>query len=225
MNAMAPQLVENLHRVGERIAVALRRAGRSDAVTLVGVTKNVTAAIAGLLVDLGVRDLGENRPQELWKKQDLVPDARWHLIGHLQRNKIEKTVPLCALIHSVDSLRLLAAIDAFSQKQNAPVRILLEFNCSGEAAKGGFAPADLPILAEQLPGLSGVHVVGLMTMAALDGDPRPAFAECRRLRDELQTRTGMALPHLSMGMSNDFEVAIEEGATLVRLGTVLYEGM
>ncbi len=222
-------LADRLARVRGRIADAARRAGRDPAgVTLVAVTKTVSPEIAGIAAELGGLDLGENRPQELWKKAAAVPAARWHLIGHLQRNKIDRTVPLATLIHSVDSIRLLEALAAFGAKRGTPVPLLLEVNCSRESAKGGYSPEELPALGERLPSLPGVSVQGLMTMAAYSDDPeaaRPAFAELRRLRDALRTRTGLELPHLSMGMSGDFEVAVEEGATLVRIGTTLFEGL
>ena len=200
----------------------------AGAVTLVAVTKTVSPRVAALVPELGVRDLGESRPQELWKKAEAVPNAAWHLIGHLQRNKLDRTVPLVSLIHSVDSERLLAALGAFGCKREVPVRVLLEVNCSGEESKGGFAPELLPALADALPALAGVDVRGLMTMAAYEEDPRaarPTFARLRDLRDALRARTGLALPELSMGMSNDFEVAVEEGATFVRIGTTLFEGL
>ena len=134
-------LAERLASTRERIAAACRRAGRSTAeVTLVAVAKTVPPAVAAIAAELGMLDLGESRPQELWKKAEAVPAARWHLIGHLQRNKIDRTVPLTTLIHSVDSERLLAALDAFGRKRGEPVPALLEVNCSREAAKGGFAP-------------------------------------------------------------------------------------
>jgi pyridoxal phosphate enzyme (YggS family) len=188
----------------------------------------VSPRVAGVLPGLGVADLGESRPQELWKKQAAVPAARWHLVGHLQRNKIDKTIPLVALTHSVDSDRLLAALHAFGTKLGSPVPVLLEVNCSREEAKGGFRPEDLPTVGDRLATLTGARAEGLMTMAAFHDDPaasRPAFAELRALRDELRARTGLPLPHLSMGMSNDFEVAVEEGATLVRVGTTIFAGL
>lgn len=222
-------LTDRVPAVDARIADACRRAGRQRAdVTLVAVTKTVSERVAYVLPDLGVADLGESRPQELWKKADLVRHARWHLVGHLQRNKIDKAVPAAVLIHSVDSARLLDALDAFGRKRGSPVPVLLEVNCSREEAKGGFAPADVPALGDRLPSLAGVRVDGLMTMAAPHDDPaasRPTFAELRDLRDQLRARSGLPLPHLSMGMSNDFEVAVEEGATLVRVGTTLFAGL
>jgi pyridoxal phosphate enzyme (YggS family) len=164
----------------------------------------------------------------LWKKAEAVPDARWHLIGHLQRNKIDRTLPLVTCVHSVDSERLLEALDAFGRKREVPVPVLLEVNCSREESKGGFPPEAVPALSEKLSSLQGVAVRGLMTMAAYSDDPeaaRPTFAELRKLRDDLATRSGLALPDLSMGMSGDFEPAIEEGATFVRIGTTLFEGL
>ncbi|MCS7020786.1 MAG: YggS family pyridoxal phosphate-dependent enzyme [Gemmataceae bacterium] len=226
---MSEIVQQRLQEVRQRIAQAAGRSGRSpDDVTIVAVTKTVSTATAAVLPTLGVLDLGENRPQELWKKAPALPQVRWHLIGHLQRNKIERTVPLTTLIHSVDSLRLLNALHAFGQQRGQPVHILLQFNCSREPSKQGFAPAEVDTLAEQLPGFTGVVVRGVMTMAAFTADPqqvRPTFVELRQLRDRLQQRSGLPLPHLSMGMSNDFEVAIEEGATLVRLGTILFAGL
>ncbi len=222
------------HRLAElrgRIASACSRAGREpQSVTLVGVTKTVGPEVAQALVDLGVPDLGENRPQELWRKAALVTGGQWHAIGHLQRNKVERTLPLVSLIHSCDSLRLLEAIDAEAVRQGTTARVLLEVNCSGEDAKQGFEPAEVPTLANRLNSMSGIRVEGLMTMAALASHPeeaRPAFRKLATLARELKPLVDPrhALGHLSMGMSNDFEVAIEEGATLIRLGTILVGGL
>jgi pyridoxal phosphate enzyme (YggS family) len=222
-------LAERLAAVRGRIADACKRSGRDPAaVTLVGVTKTVSPEVAAVAFDLGLTDLGESRPQELWKKAAAVPAARWHLIGHLQRNKLDRTVPLVTLLHSVDSERLLEALDASGRKSGTPVPVLLEVNCSREAAKGGFPPEAVPALSDRLLSLAGVSVRGLMTMAAYADDPeaaRPTFAELRTIRDDLRRRTGLELPHLSMGMSGDFEVGVGEGATLVRVGTTLFEGL
>ena len=222
-------LTERIAGARARIAEACRRANRDPAgVTLVAVSKTVTPKVAAVVAELGLRDLGESRPQELWKKAEAVPGVNWHLIGHLQRNKIDRTIPLVALVHSVDSERVLDALDAFGRKRGAAIPVLLEVNCSGEASKGGFAPDAVHPLGDKLAALSGVTVRGLMTMAAYSDDPqsaRPTFVALRELRDAMSTRTGLALPELSMGMSNDFEVAVEEGATLVRIGTTLFEGL
>jgi pyridoxal phosphate enzyme (YggS family) len=225
-------LAGRLQAVEERLRAACRRAGRDRAeVTLVAVTKTVPPEVAAELVRLGVTDLGESRPQELWRKAAALPQTiRWHLIGHLQRNKIDRTLPLVTLIHSVDSLRLLAALEEEAARLGRTVPVLLEVNASGEASKHGFAPADVPGLAAPLAGLRHLQVRGLMTMAAPLDDPqqcRPTFAALRGLRDRLRGELGPphSLEHLSMGMSNDFEVAVEEGATLVRIGSVLFEGL
>ncbi len=222
-------LAQRVANVRARIAAACARANRDPAgVTLVAVTKTVSPKVAAVVAELGVRDLGESRPQELWKKAEAVPNVNWHLIGHLQRNKIDRTIPLVALVHSVDSDRVLEALDAFGRKRGTAIPVLIEVNCSGEESKGGFALDALIPLGDKLPALAGVTVRGLMTMAAYSDDPqlaRPAFASLREMRNALQMRTGLALTELSMGMSNDFEVAIEEGATLVRIGTTLFEGL
>jgi pyridoxal phosphate enzyme (YggS family) len=229
--SLAAALTRRLTEVEGRIAAACLRAGRARSeVTLVAVTKTVSAEVAALLPELGVHELGESRPQELWRKSAALPaTVHWHLIGHLQRNKIERTLPLVTHIHSVDSLRLLEALDE-ATPADRPLEVLLEVNASGEASKHGFAAAEVAGLAPAVAALRRVRVVGLMTMAAYEEAPercRPTFVLLRRLRDQLGDALGEGhpLPHLSMGMSNDFEVAIEEGATLVRLGSVLFEGL
>lgn len=223
------QLADRVARLKERIARACQRASRDPAsVTLVAVTKSTSNAIATMIRDLGVKDLGESRPQELWKKAAAVPNVRWHLIGHLQRNKLERTVPLVTLIHSVDSERLLQALHEYGLRQAQAVPILLEVNCSREPAKTGFPPEAIFEVMDKALSLGGVRVQGLMTMAALADDPeraRPTFAELRQLRDRIHRRFALTLPHLSMGMSQDFPVAIEEGATIIRVGTWLFDGL
>src|SRR5262245_36311689 len=212
------RLRDNLDAIEQRILDACLRAGRPRSeVTLVAVTKNAPDEAVRLLHELAQTHLGENRPQELWRKAALLPPSvHWHLIGHLQRNKIERTLPLVKLIHSVDSVRLLAALDVEAARQNRDVPVLLEVNASAEASKHGFAPEEVPALVDPITRLRRIRVVGLMTMAALEADPercRPTFVGLRELRDRL----ARALPpphdilHLSMGMSNDFEVAIEAG--------------
>jgi pyridoxal phosphate enzyme (YggS family) len=224
-------LAERLAAVEERLRAACLRAGRSRAeVTLVAVTKTATVEAAAALVELGVRDLGEGRPQELWRKAAVLPTARWHLIGHLQRNKIERTLPLVRRIHSVASLRLLTALDQEAERQGRQVDVLLEVNASREANKQGFAPEEVLELRPTLKELKRVRVTGLMTMAAYEDNPercRPTFVLLRQLRDRLREEMHGTHPlmDLSMGMSNDFEIAVEEGATLVRIGTALFEGL
>jgi pyridoxal phosphate enzyme (YggS family) len=221
-------LQERFAHVGERIAAACARAGRAPSeVALVAVTKTVSAEVAACIAGLGVVDLGENRPQELWHKAAVLPTTvRWHLIGHLQRNKLERTLPLVHTIHSVDSVRLLEALEREAQRLGRTVPVLLEVNASGEASKHGFAPDEVLPLVPRLRAQRHVQVRGMMTMAALQEPEacRPTFRALRALRDRLRQELDV-VEHLSMGMSNDFEVAIEEGATLVRLGSVLFEGI
>jgi pyridoxal phosphate enzyme (YggS family) len=232
VSVSSPQAIitARLAAVEKRIQAACQRAGRPRAnVTLVVVTKTVSPQVAALLPGLGVLDLGESRPQELWHKAAALPGRiRWHLIGHLQRNKVQRTLPLVARIHSVDSVRLLDALEAEAVSRQCIVPALLEVNASREANKHGFTPEAVLGLAPALAALRYIRVDGLMTMAANEEDPRRSrstFALLRTLRDQLQADLGRTLPHLSMGMSNDFEVAIEEGATLIRLGTLLFEGL
>jgi hypothetical protein len=221
----------NLARVEERITAACQRAGRSRAdITLVTVTKYVTAAQAKPFCDLGITHWGESRPQELWKKAAEVSGITWHLVGHLQRNKVARTLPLAHLLHSVDSVRLLEELDKEATRQQRTVHALLEIHLSGEATKQGFAPEELSTLPTALARLSQVQIQGLMTMAPLEGtleDARRVFAQLRQLRDQLRPQLAPPhhLHHLSMGMTNDFAVAIEEGATLIRIGSALFEGI
>jgi pyridoxal phosphate enzyme (YggS family) len=230
MSEMESILSRNLSEVKRRIADACRRVERQPhEVTLVAVTKYVDANIVRVLQLLGVTDFGESRPQELWKKAAAVSEAQWHLVGHLQRNKIAKTLPLVRLIHSVDSIRLLEAIEAEAAEQGRNVDVLLEFNLSGEAAKHGFL-SELALIPKAVETLRFIRVVGLMAMAPLVEKPeqaRPVFVVGSRMRDFLRETLPEphVLKHLSMGMTNDFEVAIEEGATIVRIGTALFRGL
>ncbi len=217
----------------DAIAAAAHAAGRDAAtIRLVAVSKYVDAATAAHLLAAGCRELGESRPQELWEKAAApsLAGANWHLVGRLQRNKIRRTLPLVDLIHSVNSERLLAAIDEHAAALELAPRVLLEVNCSGEAAKQGFDADAVRRLGPRLGELSRVRVAGLMTMAPLEGGAaaaRTAFALLRSLRDELasQAPTTAALAELSMGMSGDFPAAIAEGATIVRIGSLLFEGV
>jgi pyridoxal phosphate enzyme (YggS family) len=232
MSDVRERIAENVGQVRERIAAAAARAGRRpDDVTLVAVSKYVGVDEAQALVGAGCRDLGESRPQELWRKAEALGAnaIRWHLIGHLQRNKVARTLPLVSLLHSGDSLRLLAAVDAENAAQGRVTPALLEINVSGDATKHGFHPDEVEPLGETLAALNGVQIRGLMAMAGLEGSPddaRREFAQLRELRDRLQTawEDRFRLAELSMGMSGDFEIAIEEGATLVRVGSLLFEG-
>ncbi len=229
----AARILDNLAGVRDRMIGAARRSGRDPgAVRLVAVTKRHPGDWARPLVEAGVLDLGENYPQELWSKAEELadlPSIRWHLIGHLQSNKARRTLPLVRLVHGVDSARLLATIaDLFRDRADPPASCL-QVNISGEDSKHGWAPDDLIRDAEALLKTegAGAGVVGLMTIAGYgtsDEEARPAFARLRELRDQIRAATGHPLPELSMGMSGDFEAAIEEGSTLIRVGSALFEG-
>ncbi len=229
----AQTIVDNFHRVQERIARAAEQAGRdASEVQLIAVTKYVDAELTEALLNAGANPLGESRPQQLWEKAKCptLRTAKWHLIGHLQRNKVRRTVPMVELIHSVDSRRLMKAIDEAASEGGKRSRVLLEVNTSGDAAKHGLTADELQEFASQLADFPRVEVCGLMTMAARDGGTSVAsrnFATLRELRDQLadDLPAGTTLSELSMGMSHDFEEAIREGATLVRIGSLLTAGI
>jgi len=230
---VAARLSANLARVLQQIAEAAVRAGRKpDEVRLVGVTKYVDVEMTRALFEAGLADLAESRPQELWNKGELLKELpiRWHAIGNLQRNKVERTLPLISLLHSGDSLRLLEAASAAAVKQGRVVQTLLEVNISGDEAKHGFAPHELASALPAIASLPGVKVRGLMAMASLEGGNEQArrdFAALRKLRDSLlaDCPPQLELRELSMGMSGDFIEAIEEGATIIRVGSALFEGI
>jgi PLP dependent protein len=219
-----PDLPDRLAEVRARIADAIRRGGRAQTVTVVGVTKTYGPDAARAAWEAGLRDVGENKVQEALAKMPKVGlPLRWHLIGHLQRNKVKQIDPF-DLIHSVDSPRLADALAAHGSARGRPVDVLVQVNVSGEETKGGFEPSMFEQEAGRLRGLSGIVVRGVMTMAPFDASEatlRSVFAGARRCAEELRA-AGHPATELSMGMSGDFEVAVEEGATLVRLGTVLF---
>jgi hypothetical protein len=224
-------LKRNLDEVEERIVAACGRVGRRrDQITLVAITKYVNADTARALCQLGVTNLGESRPQELWKKAEAVPEARWHLVGHLQRNKVEQTLHATQFIHSIDSLRLLEALDLEATNQGRRIEALIEFNLSGDVTKHGFVKEQLGFALQAMQSLRSVVVRGLMTMAGWGTDnetARPVFKTLRELRDAMRQLVppGHTVDDLSMGMTGDFEAAIEEGATLVRIGSALFRGL
>jgi PLP dependent protein len=226
-------IAANVQRVRDQIADAAQQAGRRpEEITLVGVTKYVDAAATRLLFECGCVDLGEARPQSLWEKAESLSGLAilWHMIGHLQRNKVKRTLPHVSLLHSGDSLRLLQTIDAEAAALGRVMDVLLEVNVSGDAAKHGFSPEELRGALASIAALSHIKVRGLMTMAALEGGPQRArrdFATLRQLRNELRPNCPAAieLQELSMGMSGDFPEAILEGATIVRVGSALWEGL
>jgi pyridoxal phosphate enzyme (YggS family) len=245
MNDVARRIAENLVAVRGRIADAARRSGRAaDAVTLVAVTKYVDVNVTSALSAAGCHDLGESRPQELWSKAAALSSAsggagilpvqtepiRWHLIGHLQRNKIRRTLPLVHLIQSVDSRRLLDAINEEAALVGRPIDVLLEANISGDASKTGLPSDELEPLLADSAAWPHVAIRGLMGMASLDGGDAAAardFEALRLLRDRLALNMppGVSLAELSMGMSGDYEIAIAQGATIVRVGSALFEGV
>ncbi|MHB2034158.1 MAG: YggS family pyridoxal phosphate-dependent enzyme [Gemmatimonadaceae bacterium] len=217
-------LPERVAELRERIAAAVRRGGHGQAVTLIAVTKTHGPDAVEAAVAAGVPDVGENRVQEALPKMDAVSvAARWHLIGHLQRNKV-KALPRFVLTHSLDRASLADAVDAYGRLSGLVFDVLVQVNVAGEASKGGYLPEALPAEAERLRTMRGLRVRGVMAMAPLDADEallRRVFAGARGAREVLRA-AGHDATGLSMGMSNDFEIAVEEGATCVRLGTILF---
>jgi pyridoxal phosphate enzyme (YggS family) len=217
-------LPERLREVRERIDAAALRGGHGQPVTVVAVTKTHGPEAAEAAFEAGLRDVGENRVQEALEKMDAVRAAvRWHLIGHLQRNKA-KFVTRFNLVQSIDSSRVADVVNEVGCRSGRPIDVLLQVNVVGEATKGGFSLDMLEAEGERLHALTGLHVRGVMTIAPLDADEstlRRVFAGARGAAAQLRA-AGYEATELSMGMSSDFEIAVEEGATLVRLGTILF---
>lgn len=227
---------DNLAAVRGRIDDACRRAGREPgAVRLIAVTKYVDTAVTRAIAVAGCHDLGESRPQSLWAKAEALaagmPAIRWHLIGHLQRNKVKRTLPVVGLIHTLDSLRLFHALAAEAAAEDQPCHALVEVNLAGDAARTGASEAEAREILAAAAGHPAVSIRGLMGMASVpEGDDassraRRQFAWLREFRDCLSRESGLELPELSMGMSGDFAEAIAEGATMVRIGSALFEGL
>lgn len=220
-------IAANLASLRERIAAACARAGRDPAaVTLMGVSKFQPPEAVRAALDAGLTTFGESRVQEAKAKIPLCPGrARWQMIGHLQSNKCRDAVALFSMIQSVDSLALAQELDRQCEKAAKTLPILLEVNVAGEASKFGYAPAKVLADFRELNQLPRLEIHGLMTIAPYSPTPeraRPVFRRLRELRGECEQLLGAPLPVLSMGMSGDFEVAIEEGATLVRVGSALF---
>lgn len=217
-------LAARVSEVRERIAGAVARGGHGQPVTIIAVTKTHGPDAVRAAWEVGLRDVGENRVQEALAKMEAVTiPVSWHLIGHLQRNKV-KALDHFSLLHSIDSRRLADAVNAYGVARGRPVDALVQVNVVGEESKGGFSLDALPAEAEQLASCAGLRVVGVMTMAPYDADERTlrrVFQGARAARETLVS-AGCPARELSMGMSNDYEVAVEEGATMVRLGTVLF---
>jgi len=235
------KLGDNLQRVRDRIAAAAEKVGRDPAnVALVAVTKAAEPDDIKALIDLGVSDLGENRVQQLvarseavaaWlarRRKEVPAPPRWHMIGHLQRNKVRPALAAAGVIHSVDSLRLAEEIDRRAEQAGMVADVLLQVNCSEESQKFGVAVGASTHLGEQMCTLGHVRLLGLMTMAPFcrDGEKvRPVFVRLREIFEEMRGEKigGKDFRHLSMGMTQDYSVAVEEGATIVRIGTALFQ--
>jgi pyridoxal phosphate enzyme (YggS family) len=224
-------LAENVRSVTARIEDACARANRNiDDITLVCVTKEASAGEMEEALRAGITDIGESRVQDARTKYNTLPGNKgtWHLIGHLQRNKARDAVKIFDFIHSVDSLKLAQAIHKEALKQRKLIDILLEVNVSGEKSKFGIRPEQIISLVEDITALSHIRLLGLMTMAPLVDDPektRPYFKRLKRLFDDVNKKIpAFRLEQLSMGMTQDFEVAIEEGATMVRIGRAIFKG-
>lgn len=220
-------IAENLEEVRSTIAEAEKHSGRSPrAVTLVAVSKTWPVETIEEAVAAGQRIFGENKVQEvLAKVPAMQDDLRWHLIGHLQKNKTRKILPLCSLIESVDSIELARQSDRIAGELELQASVLIQVNVSEDEAKFGFSIEETRGQWAELLELPNLKIRGLMTVPAFDADPekvRPDFAKLRELRDSLEEEFGSKLPELSMGMSHDFPVAIEEGATLVRVGSSIF---
>jgi pyridoxal phosphate enzyme (YggS family) len=222
------RLRETVPQVRDRIARAAQRAGRTEAeVTVVAVTKGHPPEAAESAIRAGLRCLGENRVQELEAKQAAVGDGpEWHLIGHLQRNKVKLAIPLFSLMHSLDSIRLAEALAREAEQTGVRVPVLVQVNASGEGTKSGVAVEQASEMVAKIVEMPTLHVRGLMTMAPFTDEASILRSTFRRTREAFD-RCAAAVPgfearHLSMGMSNDFEIAIEEGSNMVRLGTILF---
>ncbi|MGH2509077.1 MAG: YggS family pyridoxal phosphate-dependent enzyme [Ktedonobacteraceae bacterium] len=225
----AEQLTVNIAHVRACIAEAAEKAGRNPAeITLVAVSKTQPVEFVELAYNLGISDFGENRVQEaLLKIAHFQPQGlRWHLIGHLQSNKASKVAGAFACVHSVDNLHLAQTLNRYAAEQGQLLPILLQVNVAGEVSKEGMSPTEAPELARQIAALPALQIAGLMTIAPLASNPeevRPVFRELRLLREHLRNEVNTSdWAQLSMGMTNDYGVAIEEGATLVRVGRAIF---
>lgn len=226
---------ENLEQIEKRIQAACDRSGRNrDEVLLIAVSKTKPASMVREAMEAGIRDFGENKVQELCEKaeeigQPLDRPLNWHLIGHLQRNKVKYVAGRTCLIHSVDSLRLAEEIQKEAEKKDCHADVLIEVNIGEEESKTGIAKEETVELIKAVAGLSRVHIKGLMAIAPIVDEPeesRPYFQEMARLREEIRSMElpGVEMRELSMGMTGDFEVAVEEGATMIRVGTAIFGG-
>lgn len=240
------KLAENLAVIRDNISESAQRVGRDpEGIRLVAVTKSVELDSIRCLLELGQIDLGENRVQQLIQRAGIIqeqnarrtmvdskelPEPRWHLIGTLQRNKVKQVLPVATMIHSVDNLRLAEEINNRGSKINKPQEVLLQVNCSGEPQKHGMQVAAVGHFIDQLSSLKFLRIRGLMTMAAISDNPesaRPTFERLYELflETKMEFRLGKEFKHLSMGMSQDYQVAVECGATILRIGTAIFDGI
>jgi len=230
VQSQARAIAERLENVRERVVRACQRSGRrADEITVVGVTKKFPVEVVTAAREAGLRDFGENRAQELISKAQALPGAvqggtiRWHMIGHLQRNKARDVVACADVFHALDSLRLADTLEQRAAEAGRVVPCFVQVNVSGEASKFGLDPGEAAEVVRRLAEYEHLRVVGLMTLASPIADPEDVRPQFRRLRTLFETCSSYApMTSLSMGMSGDFDVAIEEGATHVRLGTILF---
>lgn len=220
---------ENLGEVRENIRKACKKAGRNvEDVTLIAVSKTKPLSMLEEAYEAGARDFGENKVQEIIEKRPAMPeDARFHMIGHLQRNKVKQVLPHTVLIHSVDSLRLAEQIDQEAKKLGITAKILLEVNVAKEESKFGIMPEDVFEMVEQIAAFSHLRIEGLMTIAPFVEDPevnRPVFRKLYQLSVDIKKKNidNVGMSVLSMGMTGDYQVAVEEGATMIRVGTGIF---
>jgi pyridoxal phosphate enzyme (YggS family) len=226
---LVSNVLANVEQVRRRVEAAALRAGRDpSAVTIIAVTKTRTVEEMEAVLAAGITHLGENRVQEMKEKWPAIGGrATWHLIGTLQTNKVKPALEMADLIHSLDRDSLAEELAKQAERRGAPCQVLVQVNVSGEATKHGIAPEELPAFLRRVSARGWLHVQGLMTMAPLTDDPELARPFFRRLRELAEEVRQLGLPHvemrhLSMGMSGDYEVAVEEGATMVRIGTALF---
>lgn len=218
---------QNLKRINERIAAAAKSCGRDPhSIKLIAVTKTYPVDVMNEAIRLGVTDIGENKPQEVRDKFEHVLPVKWHLIGHLQSNKIKYVIDRCCMIHSVDSIKLMDDIERLSAAHNTDMDILIQVNISGEESKSGIAPEELDALLSHAGTLERVHVKGLMTIApkAEFGDAEIHFRNMKKLFDDTKQKnySNVEMKELSMGMSGDFEAAVKHGSTMVRIGSAIF---
>lgn len=222
------EIVKNLEGIRQRIENASKRSGRSpDDVTLIAVTKTYSPKLINEAIDAGVTDIGENKVQEVVEKFDKVKPVRWHLIGHLQTNKVKYIIDKVYMIHSVDSIKLMDEIERQAKKHNVKMKILIQVNITGEETKFGISPDEIDEMLEHAKTLDNVEVCGLMTiMPKVDNEVslRLHFVNIKRIYIDISSKKydNICMKYLSMGMSGDFETAIEEGSNMVRIGRAIF---